>query len=165
MQNRKISSLFLLLCFGLISSLSCQSLSSIPTPTSTPTDTPVPTNTPVPTPTPIIYDNKWSGITSQGFDISFTIINNEVTNLGIKIELVGASCTSTVETTGTYTFTTPYPIVDGAFTVIDKVNDGATYTFTGTFDSPKSALGTLEYASVSGCAGNVNVDWTATKNP
>ncbi len=66
-----------------------------------------------------------------------------------------------METTGV--FTTPYPIENGTFTVASG-GGGTTHTFTGTFDTPVTASGTLEYIVTGGCDGTIKVDWTAAKS-
>ena len=168
MRSRKlISSTFILVvAFSVI--LACKGLpaSATSTPAFTdtplPTSTPLPTDTPEPTPTPISYDGEWKGVTSQDIALSFTVAENKITIIGIKAKLEGAGCTVTMETTGK--FTIPYPIENGTFTVASG-GGGTDHTFIGTFTSPDSASGTLEYVNTGGCSGTIKVDWTAARVP
>jgi hypothetical protein len=168
MRSRKLISASFILAIAFSVILACKGLpapaTSTPafTDTPLPTSTPLPTDTPEPTPTPISYDGEWKGATSQDLKLSFTVVNNGLTSIAIKAKLEGAGCTVTMETTGT--FTTPYPIENGTFTIASG-GGGTDHTFTGTFTSPDSASGTLEYVNTGGCSGTIKVDWTATKSP
>ena len=41
------------------------------------------------------YDGDWAGTTSQGYEVSFTVINDQVTTFKIKYRIVGLYCSST----------------------------------------------------------------------
>lgn len=134
----------------------------LPSATATHTATPPPTETPtvVPTPTPISYDGQWNGMTAQNKGISFTVVDNGITEISFKAGLKGSGCTSEVETT--LSFSKPLLIEDETFaTGSDSGN--ASYTLKGSFMSADSISGALEYESMTGCPAKVEVDWSAVK--
>ena len=146
-----------------------------PTRTSTPTRTPTPTGiippsgggksylpvvmkefAPTATPTPASeLDGNWSGTTSQGQTISFTIVNRSFTRFSVSYQIGG--CGAIVTTT----FGNPQVITGNTFTVFQGVPPATTIRTDGTFNSDTSASGTI---SITGTpCGNANVTWTATK--
>ena len=108
---------------------------------------------------PISYDGMWSGTTSQGRPISFTVAGNAVTVATIGYSASG-NC-SPVPTGSTITPGVPLPI-NG--TSISITFGGG--TITGTFSSATAASGTfsVSFAGIpSGCSSNASGTWTATR--
>ncbi len=127
-----------------------------PPPTATPTNTPTPTSTPRPTrtPVPVPYDGSWSGTTSQGKPVTFTVASNAVTRYYIEYDV--GSCL--VE----FGFSSYVFITNNVFSDSDSFFDGSSYTFTGNFNSNTTASGTFTANEV-GC-GNTTITWNATKS-
>ncbi|MCI0526604.1 MAG: VCBS repeat-containing protein, partial [Nitrospira sp.] len=110
----------------------------------------------------VIYNGNWSGTTSQGKSISFTVVNNAITSLKFEATtqsgcIVGFSLTTT--------FGTPVPITGNTFSVTTN-GSPVSYTINGTFSSNTFASGDLQVTfrqsfPVS-CTGSASVTWTAT---
>jgi hypothetical protein len=93
---------------------------------------------------PVIYivDGSWSGTTSQGQAISFTVASNAVTHLKIKILAGGGG---SVES---QVWPNNCPVSNNAFSL---TNPGTpTLTVKGTFTGNMTANGTFEYGATSG---------------
>jgi hypothetical protein len=118
------------------------------------------TSTAPATAAPVSYDGEWTGTTSQGLEISFTVIDDAVTEIFIQATLEAAGCTSSLETHGT--FTTPHAIEAQSFSAGEGSVNPA-YDFRGTFTSADSASGTIRYETTSGCPGTVQVEWSAAR--
>ena len=54
----------------------------------------------------LAYDGEWKGVTDQGYDVSFTVVNNGVTRFSIKHTVHGYYCA--VTTTASMKFSPPY---------------------------------------------------------
>ena len=108
------------------------------------------------------YDGSWSGTTSQGRTITFTIANNVITAFSIRY-VVSGSC-GTAE--GPFTFTTP-GLSGASFTIATQGSISFIVTVNGTFGSPTSASGTVS-AQLSPPTTSCNMTgsgtWTATKS-
>ena len=109
-----------------------------------------------------LYDGSWSGTTSQGRTITFTIANNVITAFSIRY-IVSGSC-GTAE--GPFTFTTPGMSGNG-FTIATQGSISFVVTVNGTFQSGTAASGTVS-AQLSPPTTSCNMTgsgtWTATKN-
>jgi len=107
------------------------------------------------------YSGSWSGTTSQGYNISFTVVDNAIPEITFGFKTVGPICTAS----GTLTIHhTPSWLISGnTFTISGTVSD-MSYTFNGTFDSPTTASGTAEFTSGGMCSGTGSATWAANKN-
>ena len=111
------------------------------------------------------YDGTWSGTTSQGKRLSFTVSGSAVASTTVGYKIVGASCT--VEGSSYTTYSSPTKIAGSTLTVVNSGSD-LSYTIQGTFTSGSSASGTvnLAYHSYGGgfsCDGTANASWSAQK--
>jgi len=114
------------------------------------------------TPSGGLYDGSWSGTTSQGKAITFTIANNVITAFSIRYVATG-SC-GTVE--GPFTFTTP-GLSGNGFTIGTQGSISFIVTVNGTFNSSTTASGNLSVAlspPTTACNMSGAGTWTATKN-
>ncbi len=100
------------------------------------------------------FNGTWTGTTSQGFPMSFSVSDGKIKQLSFQIQVTGFYCTATVGSTVTYV--SPLAIASDAF------SDTSSYPkFKGTFSSASQASGTLEdYHSA--CWGTASVTWSAT---
>jgi hypothetical protein len=121
-----------------------------------PTATPTPTSTPTPTEPPASgLDGTWVGTTSQGKEISFTIVDHSFTSFTVGYKIGGCGGTTTT------TFGIPQPIAGNTFTMTQPAG-GATTIFTdGTFDSDSTASGTSLITGTP--CGDATTTWTASK--
>ena len=121
-----------------------------------PTATPTPTPTPTITPTPASeLDGTWRGTTSQGREISFTIVERSFTRFATGYQIGGCGGTATT------TFGIPQEITGNTFVIIQPGGFGVTIRTDGTFNSDTSASGTLTVTGTP--CGNATATWTATK--
>ncbi len=112
------------------------------------------------------YSGSWSGTTSQGKSISFTIVNNAFTYFSFGWSVSGTYCSSYGTTNITYT--TPKPITGNTFTISGSFSYGypsstLSYTFNGTFNSSTTASGTATFTSSGGCSASGSATWSANK--
>jgi len=105
----------------------------------------------------ISLDGTWSGITSQGKPLSFTVESGGIKQISYEMTIRGIFCSVTFSST--LTLGTPRPITDHAFLVKASV-----VIFEGTFSSASEASGKLTDSN-STCAGTATVTWDATKDP
>lgn len=101
-------------------------------------------------------DGNWTGSTSQGRAISFTVSGGQLTNLSITYNLSG-SCSQTGATTN---FLSSYTITGNSFSV-----PGSTGV-SGTFNSSNSASGSFSVTmsgTPAGCTSTSSGTWTASK--
>ena len=154
-----------------------------PSPTATSTYTPIPTKTatasPTPTATltatPVMYDGVWSGKTSAGNNISFTVKDNQIVLLSYPdVQHIG-NCKLTfspidfsnrkIDTKVEKTYS--ILISENSF-LIDMGDLAGTwgYKFSGTFDSGTTASG-IYLRRGKTCDSNFVSDltWTATRQP
>jgi hypothetical protein len=97
---------------------------------------------------------SWSGKTSQGQAISFTVDStNSITALSYGFDLPNG-CTSGFGFGGG-----SIDVSSLAFSYSSTVG-----SINGTFNSNSSASGSITVASATGCVGSVAATWTATKN-
>ena len=107
------------------------------------------------------YDGKWSGTTNQGYDVSFTVSNDTVTQFKIKVKIYGAYCTATI--TMTVSSATGWSVSGNSFTITGSSSGtyGCNYTYKGTFNSNTSASGTWYYKD-NYCNGSGSGTWQAS---
>jgi hypothetical protein len=106
-------------------------------------------------------DGAWSGLTSQGLAVSFTVSGGKVTRLSYRATVIGAGCTTTTEATVSGTLAT---ITNGVFTYAPPPIPGqATLRFFGAIGSNNNASGWLTLTTATGCVGATAATWTATK--
>jgi hypothetical protein len=110
-------------------------------------------------------DGAWSGLTSQGKTISFTVAGGVFMTLSYGGTVTGTGCSTSSDTTTDVN----KALTSNSFSFN---NNGfpfsTTYDISGTFASNNQANGTLKITqnSISGgpsCTGTVNVSWNATK--
>ena len=99
---------------------------------------------------PAIYtvDGSWSGTTSQGQNVSFTVVSNGITYFKIKILTGGGG---SVES---QTWPSSCPITDNSFTL--SLSGSVAINITGEFTSNTKADGSFSLGSISGT-------WTASR--
>ena len=107
------------------------------------------------------YSGSWSGTTSQGREISFTIVNNGFTVFKFGFAVSGFGCT----TSGTVeiTYSVPKTFSGNTFTISGSAYQ-MTYSFSGTFLSSTTASGSGSVTTTGGCSGTASFTWTANKN-
>jgi len=107
------------------------------------------------------YSGSWSGSTSQGESISFTIGSNGFTQFRFSWRISGTGCT--VWGTTTITYSTPREFSGNTFT-ISGTSSNLSYSFSGTFNSPTTASGNASITYTGGCPGSTNFTWSTNKN-
>jgi hypothetical protein len=106
------------------------------------------------------YSGSWSGTTSQGKSISFTIVDNAITHLSFEFEWTnGCSVSGNVSED----YGTPLPISGNTFTISGDI-PGLSYTFDGTFSSVATANGTSNLIASGQCNITDNPTWSANRN-
>ncbi len=112
------------------------------------------------------YQGEWSGMTSQGMRISFTVADQKVTSINVGYNFNGC--------TGTNAFpnlnlvigyppnpTSPYP--GPGFGFGSGAPDGPNYTQVyGTFSSSTAASGSLVFGDYAGCGNSLGI-WSASR--
>ena len=114
-------------------------------------------------PAPIDPVGSWSGTTSQGRALSFTIIAGGLASASLDWRLNGATCSYDAQ--ATLSSSSPTPVTTPSFTATYPLagSFGADFTISGTFTSSTAAHGTLVIADVS-CNGTLNATWSAAKS-
>ena len=107
------------------------------------------------------YSGSWSGTTTQGKSISFTIVNNGFTRFEFGWAIYGAYCT--VNSTTTFTYSTPRAFSGNTFTISGSSYQ-MSYSFNGTFNSSTTASGTGSVSYSGSCPGSANFTWSVNKN-
>lgn len=147
-----------------------------------PTATPRPSPTPTPTPGP--NDGLWSGRTSTGRGLSFSVVNGLITTLSADYGIQGNSCS--VTGSPTLRLSNPQPVTGGAFSVEEgraatlnviplpgqpayEVEATVTLSVTGRLTSTTASSGTFNYSVFAPqmeppCQGSERGTWTATRN-
>jgi hypothetical protein len=114
-----------------------------------------------------IYDGNWTGTTSQGKALSFTIANGRLTVLSVGGTVTGAGCSASFD----QKVETNLPLTGSSIALnITAGPGGVSIEATGAFTSATSASGTAKLTlnaipGVPSCSGSVTVTWTATKSP
>lgn len=112
-------------------------------------------------------NGSWSGTTSQGKKISFSVSQNGIDTFSIEFDDLGCGFGGTIG----LTITPPIPIQNNAFSYTSPrsyTGLGTDYTFAGTFRSGTAADGQLDltqttsYPYVS-CNEHATITWSTTK--
>lgn len=106
---------------------------------------------------------SWSGSTSQGRALSFTITAQGLSSASLDWHLAGTACS--YDATATLNSSNPMPVSRPSFTATYPLmgSFGADFTITGTFTSSTAAHGTLVIVDGQ-CSGTLNATWNATKS-
>lgn len=108
------------------------------------------------------YSGSWSGNTSQGKSISFTIVDNAITHFSFEFDWLsdtGCSVSGTVSND----LGTPLPISGNTFTISGTIPN-LSYAFNGTFSSAATATGTLNLTASGTCPSTASPTWSANKS-
>jgi len=102
------------------------------------------------------YDGNWDGTNNQGYDLSFVVTNDVVTNFEVKYTIYGTYCSATT----TRTFQGSYNITGNSFTISGRDYDALCqgyndYNFTVTFSNSSTGSGTWSAESCY-CGGTTN---------
>ncbi len=110
-------------------------------------------------------DGAWTGMTGQGFPLSFTIDNNSVTQIRFAGRIQGPGCMTDFD----QTIQGSIPIVNNPFDFsIPAGPGGVSVHITGSFTSDSTANGNVTMTlqpipGVPSCSGTVQTTWSATK--
>lgn len=115
------------------------------------------------------YNGTWSGTTSQGRAISFTIASNRLTTFSIGYSLSGGGCTTSG--TSVVNYSSPPSVSAAGFVVaiIGVGNPRLSFTATVDFNSTTSAAGTVSFTFVQtsplpACNATANATFTLAKS-
>ena len=112
------------------------------------------------------YEGQWSGMTSQGMRISFSIADQKVTSLDIGYNFNGCSGTNTYANLSLpigYPPNPASPSMGPGFGYGSGAPDRPNYTQVyGTFSSGTAASGSMIFGDYSGCGTSLGI-WSATK--
>lgn len=165
------------LCFLLafLSIIACQSkhdtsvqTQAVPPTTATTPPPPTPPSAPAlaPAPQAPTLDGDWKGNSGNDLPLSFSVKNNQVSQLYVSYRTKIGSCSAFAS------FDSPAtaPINGKSFTVKgmkDQMNDHIEFTMNGTFTSDKEASGTFHWTGKSNLCGPIDTqaNWTAKKGP
>jgi hypothetical protein len=121
-----------------------------------------------PVDTKLDVNGTWNGTTSQGKQISFRVVNNNLDSLTFGYKIQGDFCTT--EGTIWVTFSNPKAISGKTFTdaMTGSGPSSTSYTIEGTFNSSTSASGKLDVSFKQSspnpsCKGSANLTWNAMK--
>ena len=106
---------------------------------------------------PVSYDGTWSGTTSQGKAINFTVSGGAITSVYIGYSLSGGC--GAVPAGETITFYTPRYITGNNFSITGNTE------ISGSFSSGNKVSGsfTKTFSGLSGCTATASGSWTASK--
>ncbi len=130
------------------------------------------------TPTPsgeTSHTGSWSGFTSQGRQISFTVSGDAITSISASYSITGClSQDGTISQQYTTPNSAPPAVTDNSFYIVATPSAGIGFGFIqGTFSSPTSASGTLKMALISlgsigadgtPCSPAADATWTASRS-
>jgi formylglycine-generating enzyme required for sulfatase activity len=102
------------------------------------------------------YDGSWSGKTDQGYNVSFNVSNNKVSDFNIKMKIYGSKCTCTVEQTFYYSES----ISGGSFSYSGS-DSYSSWDYDGTFSSSTVCNGTWYFRDEI-CKGSDSGTWKTT---
>jgi len=110
------------------------------------------------------YDGNWDGTNNQGYDLSFEVTNDVVTNFQIKYTVYGTYCSATT----TRTFSGNYSITGNSFTISGRTYDALCqgyndYNFSITFSDSSTGSGTWSAESCH-CGGATNGTLSVTSS-
>jgi hypothetical protein len=106
------------------------------------------------------YDGTWTGTTDQGYEVSFIVSNDHLTQFKIKLTVYGTYCSATIETTLSGSF----PISDNSFSISGYTPGtyGYSYSYTGTFTTNSVSNGTWDYTDFY-CIASGSGTWNASR--
>lgn len=115
-------------------------------------------------PKPASLDGDWSGNSGEDLPISFTVKNNQVSQMNLNYRFQIGSCS----TFASFGSDSTAAINGKSFTLTgkrDQMGAHAEYTVNGTFHSDKEASGTIRWVGKSEQCGNFEgpANWTAKK--
>jgi len=112
------------------------------------------------------YEGQWSGMTSQGMRISFTIADQKVTSLDVGYNFNGCAGTNTYSNLSLaigYPPNPAAPYMGPGFGFGSGSPDRPNYTqIYGTFSSGTAANGSMIFGEYSGCGNSLGI-WSATR--
>lgn len=108
------------------------------------------------------YSGSWSGTTSQGKSISFTVVENAITHFEFEFEWISVTGCS-VSGTVSNDYATPLTISGNTFAISGTI-PGLSYTFNGTFSSETMANGTSNLNASGTCSSTASPTWSANKS-
>lgn len=108
------------------------------------------------------YSGSWSGTTSQGKSISFTVVDNEITHFSFEFDWIsGTGCSVSGTVSNDYD---PTLLISGNTFAISGTIPGLSYTFNGTFSSETMANGTSNLTASGTCPSTASPTWSANKS-
>jgi hypothetical protein len=115
------------------------------------------------------YNGNWSGTTSQGRPITFTISSNRLQTFSIGYSVSGGGCSASG--TSTITYNTP-PTVNSSGFVVSITGTGnprLSYNATVNFNSTSSASGSVSFtftqsSPLPACSGTASATYSLTKS-
>jgi len=114
------------------------------------------------------YSGSWSGTTSQDESISFTVVDNGISQLmfGYRVKVPGTKITGAIN----LTYSEPVSINGNTFTIGGSATISyyptiieMLFSFDGTFSSRTAAKGTMKFTLSGGASGDISGTWTANK--
>jgi hypothetical protein len=112
------------------------------------------------------YEGQWSGMTSQGMRITFTISDQKVTSISLGYNFNGCSGMNTYPNLTLAIGSPPNPGSPNpgpGFGFGSGPPDGPNYTqIYGTFSSGTSATGSMIFGDYAGCGNSLGI-WSAAK--
>ena len=112
------------------------------------------------------YEGQWSGMTSQGMRISFTVADKKVTSLDLGYNFNGCAGMNTYPDLSLaigYPPNPASPYMGPGFGFGSGAPDRPNYTqVSGTFSSGTAATGTTIFGDYSGCGNSLGI-WSASK--
>jgi len=108
------------------------------------------------------YSGSWSGTTSQGKSISFTVVDNEITHFSFEFDWIsGTGCNVKGTVSNDYD---PTLLISGNTFTISGTIPGLSYTFNGAFSSETTSNGTSNLNASGTCTTTASPTWSANKN-
>jgi len=112
------------------------------------------------------YEGQWTGTTSQGMPINFTIAEKKVTSLSVGFNFNGCAGMNTFPNLSLAIGSPPNPgspYPGPGFGFGSGAPDGPNYTQVyGTFASGSAASGSMIFGDYSGCGTSLGI-WSATR--
>ncbi len=103
-------------------------------------------------------DGAWTGTTSEGRAVSFTISGGKLTQISFGAVVVGSGCSSGMTHSSSGLQATVTNTIEHTRSL-----SGTDSTLFGTFGSNKTASGWLKITTSQGCAGTGIATWSATR--
>jgi len=111
-------------------------------------------------PTPLNFNGDWSGTTSQGRPIRFSV--QDVRVIAVTVEYAFGGCAGSLTIPADAILQNTSGTADAVVTYTPNGPAGARTTVNFLFTSPTSAHGTAQFTNYPTC-GDSNVTWTANK--